>query len=336
MCKLRKHRFLYLILGAALFSALESSRATNPEASRLIGKGDYEAAYQVLLSDLDRSPNDESTLYWLGLTAPEGNRSSLFLKEYLQKFDNGRHMEEVRRQLLEYYAAAGLEITAGQLYSDGRPEEKRPPEDLYRAGLIYQHLGRYDEAARLFGFAMEGAGDEMAAWCRLGLADCSLLKGDYSDAESRYRELAENDPDSQPFPFSLIGLSETYRRDGDLDKSALYYQLYRDRFELAPGSAEIEAAILDREPNKSDENLPGLLDLEYFIQVGIFARKDNAKKCMKKFRNMGYRSRMEKVDQNGKEFFRTMVGPYDNEKSARHDKTDLERSQGEEYLIILK
>jgi len=302
----------------------------------LMQSGRYEEAYQALLGDLNNNPGDKNTLYLLGLTAPNGNRSSLFLKEYMQKFGESDKMDAVRRRLLDYYQAAGLHITAGRLYEDDGSIKSANAQDLYRVGVINQQLGNYKLAAEYYNDAISRSDGDIADWCRLGLADCELLNEDYKAAERAYKNLIEKHPDSPSIPFCLIGLSETYRRMGQMDKSATYYELYSEKYESSPGSEEIEAAILDKEPSKISNNLSNLIDVDYYIQVGIFAKKDNAKRCVRRFRNLGYRSKLERFSQNGKAFYKALIGPYTDEKMARSEKSSLEKSQGEEYLIVLQ
>lgn len=335
MRRLRESWFVYPAL-AAVIAIISPDRlvAQTDRIDRLMEAGNYETAYQSLLDELDREPDNESILYSLGFCASRGSRSSLFLKEYLQKFSDGPGVARVRGRLLDYYAASGLQITASRLYSEN--DISAAPRDLYRAALIKQQLGALDEAIALYENVISVSDNGLSAWCFLGLADCDLLKEDYKSAEAGYKEYLERYTDSPSFPFSLIGLSETYRRMGDIDRAATYYQLYRERYESSPGSDEIKAAILEKESEVSSDNLPPILGAEYFIQVGIFAKKENAKRCVRKFRNIGYRSKMERFKQGGRLFYRAMIGPYDDQRSAGREKAILEKSQGEEYLIILQ
>ncbi|MEE9555390.1 MAG: SPOR domain-containing protein [candidate division Zixibacteria bacterium] len=332
---MRKSWFLYLTFTAVviiIFPALLFAQTDRIE--KLIEVGNYQTAYQLLLEELDREPENESILYSLGITASNGSRSSLFLKEYLQKFPDGSRVISARGRLLDYYYAMGLQITAGRLYSDNI--DSATPRDLYRAAMIKQQLGALDVAMELYKIAIIRGDVEITAWSFLGLADCDLLKGNYTSAESRFKGYLEIYADSPSFPFSLIGLSETYRRMGEIDLAATYYRLYRERYESSPESDEIKAAILEGELELSDDDLPSIIDAEYFVQVGIFAKKDNAKKCVRKFRNIGYRSKMERFRQGGKSFYKAMIGPYEDRRLASREKAILEKSQGEEYLIILQ
>lgn len=308
----------------------------NPELDALFDSGDFESAYHMLLDEFERQPDDEQTLHLLGMTAPIGTRSSLYLKEYLQKYPDGPSATRVRSSLLDYYSAAGLKITAGKLFPDELTADILPPNDLYKIAIIKQRLGEYEKAKQLFRDIITNSNVEMAAWGYLALSDCELLNGNYEAALNGYRTVIDRFPDLPPLPFALVGLSETYRRMGDLDKAWSYYELYREKYEMAPGSIEIETAMLESEADISDGDLPAILDADYYVQVGIFAHKANAKTCVRKFRNIGFRSRLQDFSEEGKTFFKVIVGPFESEKAAYRKKLELENSQGEEYLIVLQ
>lgn len=321
--------FLAIIIQSALYSP-------DPEINALLDAGDYNSAYRLLLDEAEKRPDDELNICLLGMTAADGKRSSLYLKEYLQKYPGGENAFLVRRNLLDYYAASGLRITAGRLYGENLADNASGPGDLYRIAVVKQGLGEYDTAARLYRDVIEKASGELEIWARLGVADCGLLNGDLQTASRDYMSIIDRFADSPPLPFALVGLSETFRRQGKLDEARAYYELYREKFELAPGSMEIEAALVETRKDPSDKAIQSLLDIEYFVQVGVFAHESNAAVCLKKFRNLGYRSRMEEFSEGGRTFFRVMVGPYQSEKSALTEKDKLERAQGEKYLIILE
>jgi len=310
--------------------------AYSPQLDALFDSGDFESAYHILLDEFDRQPGDEETLYLLGITAPIGTRSSLYLKEYLQKYPRGPNAMRVRGDLLDYYSAAGLKITAGKLFPDELTGDVLSPHDLYKIAIIKQRLGEYERAGQLFQDIVANSKGEMAAWGYLALSDCDLLNGNYQAALDGYQTVIDHFSNLPPFPFALVGLSEAYRRMGDFDKAWSYYELYREKYEMAPGSIEIEAAILESDADVSDGGLPAILDVDYYVQVGIFAHKANAKTCVRKFRNIGHRSRMQDFREGGKIFYRVIIGPYGSEKVARRKKLELEKSQGEEYLIVLQ
>jgi hypothetical protein len=70
-----------------------------------MGNGDYSKAYNLLLEEISKHPDDAEIIYLLGLCSQSGNRSSLYLKDYMQKFPDGKHAGEVLGLLIDYYSS---------------------------------------------------------------------------------------------------------------------------------------------------------------------------------------------------------------------------------------
>lgn len=328
------YRRLYLI--SIILCGLLILPAWGKDIQSYIDVGDYNSAYSELLDDLSRKPDDPRILFQLGLYAPSGNMSSMYLKDYLQKYSNSDFAPEARGLLMDYYSAAGLLITAGNINGDVESEDFSSAAFQYKAALYKQHLGKYNLASKIYRDLITSGDTQYSIWARLGLADCSLLEGDNKSALSGYKDLVDRSQDSPAFPFALIGISETYKRMGDIDRAQVFYELYRDKFELSPRDIEIEAAMAERRSSDDEGKLRDLIDVDYYVQVGIFARKSNAETCLKQFRNLRYATRMFDFRENGKQFYRVLVGPYGSESEARGAKNKLERSQGEKYSLFIK
>jgi len=197
-------------------------------------------------------------------------------------------------------------------------------------------LGEYDKAIDIYREAVRTGDPRMKTWAELGLADCYLSLDNYNTALTAYKKLVEDFPESPVFPFALVGISETYRRQGEIDKSKVFYELYRERFEGSPRNIEIEAALIEQRDSGDDRKLQSLIKVDYFIQVGVFARKSNAETCIRKFRNLRFNARMDDFRDGGKTFHRVIIGPYGSESEARDVKKELERSQGEKYTLFIQ
>ena len=319
-----------------LLIGLSAPMAADQAIQTDINNGDYVKAYDLLLDEIDKHPDDAEALFLLGLCAGSGNMSSLYLKDYIQKYPGGKHISDARGLLIDYYSSSGLLITAGALLETADSSEFSSPSSFYKAALYKQQLGDYDGAAEIYRRLADAADRELTIWAILGLSDCSLLLGNYDSALSGYKRLIEQFPESSAFPFALIGISEAYRRLDDLEKSSVYYNLYRERFGSSPRNIEIEAALSEEIPDRDDKKLQSLIDVEYYVQVGVFARQSNAQTCLKKFRNLRYKTRMVDFRDSGKVFYRVMVGPYATEAEARKIKTELEQSQGEKYTLFIQ
>lgn len=312
------------------------SHSLETEIENLLNKGDYSIAYTRLLENISKNPGDPDCLYYLGVSASSGNMSSLYLKDYLQKYPDGEHVNSALELLMDYYSAAGMLITAGKLNKSPGNESPVLIENRYKLALNKQQLGEYGSATDLFSTVSESGQPGISDWARLGIADCLLLMEKHDKALSAYKNLVDTNPKSPVFPFALIGISEAYRNLGNIEKAGVFYELYKERFENSPGNPEIEAALLEGRAIKNNKKLHMLIDVDYYIQVGVFARKSNATTCLKNFRNARYRTRMISFRENDKTFYKIIIGPYRNESKAMKEKSRLERSQGEVYTIFIQ
>lgn len=324
-------RAIILIL---LFSAIASAADDNVRS--LIDSGDFEAAYQSLLESPESSTRNEEIYYLLGASAPVGNDAAQYLKEYLQKFPNGSHERAVRSLLADYYAASGLYITASTLYPGEERMDIADPEALYRIALARQQAGEYNRAMDIYRRLASGRDSVMSVWAEAGLGDCQFLAGAIDSATEIYDGIIENDPDSPCLPFALLSIAESFRVQGHLDKAGYYYALLKRRFPDSPGSDELEAALSEYQGKLPQKQIPGSIKVDYYIQVGVFGKRDNAKICHRKFRNLGYNVRLDEFDEGGQKFFRVLLGPFDKESVAQKKKNDLEKSEGEKFLIFIK
>ena len=302
----------------------------------LLESGDYEAAFDRLLNASDSVEVDENILYYLCITAPAGKYASVYLKDYTQKYPNGKHIAEIRRRLCDYYSSQGMDITAGKLYPETPEINSRNASEIYKLALARQRAGEYDSARDIYRQLLLANVVEIEPWAMLGLADCDLLAGKHEKAARAYEEIINLGTQSAVYPLALLGLSESCRRGGDSQKAGLHYNAYRNAFPQAPPVVEFEA--IEPEPAKiaAPPKIPSSINVGYYIQVGVFGKKENAKICLRKFRNLGYQAKTEEFSEGGQRFQRVMVGPYRDENSARDIKDDLEKTQGEKYFILVQ
>lgn len=313
-----------------------TSHSLETEIENSLNNGDYSIAYTRLLEHISKNPGDPDCLYYLGVSASSGNMSSLYLKDYLQKYPDGEHVNSALELLMDYYSAAGMLITASKLNNNPGNENPGLIENRYKMALNKQLMGEYSSSKDLFQEVSDIGQAGISDWARLGIADCLLLMEKHDKALLAYKNQVDTNPKSPVFPFALIGISEAYRNLGNIEKAGVFYELYKDRFENSPGNPEIEAALLEGRASENSKKLHTLIDVDYYIQVGVFARKSNATTCLKNFRNARYRTRMISFRENDKTFYRIIIGPYGNKSKAKKEKSRLEQSQGEVYTIFIQ
>ena len=322
------------LLTISLISATLLSLADSKIQS-LIAIGEYEKAYDRLVSRSDSTEIDEQALYYLCLTAPSGKIQSQYLKEYVQQYPDGDYINSIRNLLRDYYAAQGLSITASRMYPDVPKLSASNQKDLLKIAQCKQKFGDYDRAIPIYRTLFERGGSDVADWARLALADCSVLSGDYESAATEYTRFIDDNPESPAVAFALLGAIDAYKRIGRADKADEYLRQYKSQFPAAPIQTGAEDVPVEEEQVTPTE-LPRSINAAYYIQVGVFAKKDNARTCLRKFRNLGHQTRMSEFDEDGQTFYRVLIGPYRDELSARKVKGKLEDSEGEKFLILLE
>ena len=309
--------------------------AADQRITNFMEAGDYQAAHDILLQNAESQPDDEETLYLLGITSLRTNGSVLYLKEYMQRFPKGIYLQDVKRNLADYYSASGMNITASGMYPDIFGISDSNAVTLYRIALYKQQTGDFKTAISIFEKLNQSVG-EISDWAALGLADCDLLQKDYSEAIRNYENIIDKRADSDVAALAMLGMSMAYREDGRVDKAQRSYMLYKEKYPASPKSDEMEVLLSE---NKGDEPSPDIakeINAAYYVQVGIFSKNDNAKTCLRKFKSLGYQVRSDDFIEGGQKYIRVLIGPYKDEHSAKKIKNDLEKSEGEDFLIFIQ
>ena len=209
---------------------------------------------------------------------------------------------------------------------------------MYRLAFYRQQTGEYNSASDIYGSLLAQSDSSIANWARLGISDCALAEGRVEIAIDGYKAIIDEGLPVPSMPFAYLGLANAYLRADKQDKAEKVYQSYRDKFPKGAPSLELEAALTgnDQEMGQASEKTSKAINAAYYIQVGVFAKKDNAKACLKKFRILGYQTRMNDFDENGQHFYRVLIGPYADEQSSRHAKAELEKTQSEQFIIFVE
>jgi tetratricopeptide (TPR) repeat protein len=325
----------YIIVPAILLTSAAIGKAADDPAP-LIAKGEYEDAYYAILETIDSLELDEQSLYQLCLTAPTGREISDFLKKYSQEYPDGANADFVRQKLCDYYGAQGMDITASKVYPDIADATPENSGELLRIAMSRQRAGEFDAARAIFLSILRTGDSALEDWALLGIADCELLSGNCGKAKNYYEEVMNRGERTSVFPLALLGLSECYHRDGQDENAQAYYRRYRSEFPGSPAIPELESSGEKAPAIESPRAMPKSINAEYFIQVGVFSKKENAKTCLRKYRSLGYHARMEDFSESGLQYHRVMLGPFKNEAAARQAKDKLERSESEKFLILIQ
>lgn len=328
---------LILILTSVCLAADQSvrSRTLDGRVKNLMDSGDYQAAHELLLQNAESQPDDEETLYLLGITSLRTNGSVLYLKEYMQKYPQGAYLQNVKRHLADYYSASGMNITASGMYPGIPDISDSNAVAGYRIALFKQQTGEFKAAAAIFDSLSKSKRD-ISDWAVLGLADCDLLQKDYDKAIKGYEDIIDKKADSDVAPLAMLGMAQAYKEEGRPDQAGKSYTLYKEKYPTAPGSEEMEVLLSEKNGDNPSRNIPKAINAAYYIQVGVFSKSGNARICLHKFKSNGYQVRSDDFVESGQKYIKVLVGPFKDERTAKKTKDELEKSEGEEYLIFIR
>ena len=333
-----------LIIGLVLLIILTALPVYgNTYLADLIMKGRLDEAREYLGKSETSGLSPNTVKYYTGLLESDGNLSAKYLKESLY---GGKHFEEkdlAALRLAHYYFARGFNITCiNQLetFETDNPGSSRKDEAGWLLGTAYLNGGKFDKAQSKFRKVIESYPESVfSGWSFMGLGYCYYKSGEYNRAIGSFNRLI--DDNSHPaYPQALVMLSLCYETMGDNRRAKFYRSRYDTSYprcfygEALPAINEISKNIPT--PPEIDPDAEKLVGAKYYIQVGAFSSKNNARRMQQRVEKRGYRSRVERQVVNKQSYYKVLVGPYSTRVRARAAKEKLEREEQDNFLIILK
>jgi tetratricopeptide (TPR) repeat protein len=314
------------------------------EINELIKNGKYDQAF-YRIKQIYNDASQPEYLFVSGMSELSGENSASYLKDYINKSSSDSYMNDWAKLILgKYYLAQRLYVTAGKQLESIPDNSPMAAEADYLMGRCYLLSGEYKQADKMFKWTadrynidsnpMTGNGQNYAYWARLGLADSYLAQAEYDKARKQYQELLRPELEDDIYALALLGLAETAAAGGNRNDAGRYAGLYNDRYQGAV------ATVPDRQPTRPDvsddqsakPSRPA--EYRYYIQVGAFSKKDNAIQTASIYKKSGYNVYMENFVDNGKEFYRILIGGYNSKQQAEFIKNRLEKAAGKKYILI--
>lgn len=173
-------------------------------------------------------------------------------------------------------------------------------ELYYFLGLSYMKTGNYLRASDIF----EIIGNEfkkspLSEEAVLALGDTFYLRGDYDNAEKRYRKLLNNNQVIRLKPAVYYRLSRCAAKLGNPEIEKDYLLKLKQEFPL-----NCESGLEDDKRAVASINL----NRDYTVQVGYFSNNANADNLLNELIKKGYPAYIEKNDASGKQVYRVKVG----------------------------
>jgi tetratricopeptide (TPR) repeat protein len=159
-------------------------------------------------------------------------------------------------------------------------------------GISYLKDGNFLRASDIFEIILkEFKKNKFSEQARLGLGDSYFLRGDLQHAEQCYKQLLEEDRNTNLKPELYYRFSRLAFKKGDILEGKEYLDKLNKEFPL------------NLEAKQADE-----ASAFYSVQVGAFSNKDNAKNLLNKLIKQGYEAYMEESNILGRLTYRVKVG----------------------------
>ena len=306
----------------------------------LLIRGDLVRAERWLYEKYGDDTKSPEYLFLQGKTDLSGENSASFLKDYINRSTKGSYVPDWARLILgKYYISQGLYVTARtQLLSitGGSPFYE---EAKYLAARCYFLSGEYEDVMLKCGEIVDRARPgSYANWARLSSADAFFERGHFREAERLYYELVQMGRQDDTYALALLGMIESSKALGRPDDAQRYLEIYNDDFrnglDIAPVKRQ-QPVTESRAPADKAEEKPESVG-RYYIQVGAFSKKDNAIKIAGLYRESGYQVYMETFIENGREYYRILIGGYNSKQQAEFIKRRLEKAADERYLLLTR
>lgn len=184
------------------------------------------------------------------------------------------------------------------LGSLSRDEYSRNNDELYYLlGLSYLKQGNYLRASDIFEIIIREFKDSnFKEDARLALADTYFLRGDYSEAQGRYKKLLDTGADTKLKAAIYYRLSQCAAKEGNSESAKGYLDKLKQEFPLS-----FETVI---NPDTTT------LDFYYSVQIGSFSSQANARNLTEALLAKGYPAYLEETTSEDKPVYRVRAGKF--------------------------
>jgi tetratricopeptide (TPR) repeat protein len=334
--------WLFLLFIMAYLLPWQSVSAQSlDEAVRHYQAGRLDEAKRLLLSHLETGGESPEVLFYLGMVEERGEWSREHLENLARLFPDWSRRGQADLLICKFELSRSMHLTAIDLA--GRFERRFPlsqmvAEALWISGCSHLAADRSDSALVLFDRVVESfPGSGWSQWAQLGRGDCLLAAGKYDQAVVEYRKVLDAYRDSEVFAFALSGLIGCFTQLDDPESALLYHNLLKERYPHSPESAGSPSGKISSADEVEDKTrAERVAGVRYTIQLGVFAKRDNARRLRSRFEDQGYSVNLADKVISGKKYHVVRLGSFSSYDEASKVKRKLESQTGESYRIVIK
>ncbi len=332
--------FLLFVQSNLLFFRLTS--AQNPDdIMRLYQAGELDKIKSILLNRLEENEKDPEILFYLAMFEERGELSRKYLDDVMALFPDWRNSEGAGLLICKYEFSKGLHLTTVNLA--GRFEKDLPlsqmlPEVLWTSGTSFLAANKPDSALLWFDKIVESfPTSSWAGWAQLCRGDCFVASKKYDSAVVEYRKVLNEYEDSEAFAFALSGLIQCFTQLEDSENALLHYNLLKERYPNFLESVGSQSkSMVSAGEGKHQTQAERVAGVSYTIQLGVFAKRENARNLRSHFEKQGYSVNVRSKIISGKKYYVVRLGSFTSYEEALELKKKLESQTKESYRIVIK
>jgi tetratricopeptide (TPR) repeat protein len=307
--------------------------------------GQFQEARGLLDGFRASQPDDPRGLYYAGCLEPDGELSADLLKRSLSSPESFPERATALLRLGQYYLSKSMYLTAAsEAERSLESGSARSTEALLLLGTANLASDKAAPAEKSFREMLEDGGErKWEVWANLGLADLCFQRGDYTEAQSRYREILNRHRKSPPYSLALAQFAQCQWELEDPESGERFTKEYLEEFPngvFAGSLRDLASAGVIRLASEEDRLSPRerarLTSTVYSVQVGAFASKANALGIAQRLKTRGYEVELKTETVNRRRFYKVLVGRFISQERAREVKQTLEAEEGDSFIIVIR
>ncbi len=182
----------------------------------------------------------------------------------------------------------------------------------YLMGLSFLKLGLQKEARENFEFVIKNyPRSDLKEELLFSIADSYYLEGDFKLAEEYYKRVLKNFKTTDYASIVYLNMGKALRKQGKWKEAEASFHKVTRSFPLSLEKKEAKDYLLK--------------DHFFSVQVGAFAKKDNASKLLNSLKRKGYSAVIEKQYDKESMLYKVKVGGFDTKLMADKEVKKLKR-----------
>lgn len=278
---------------------------------------------------------DGNRLFISALFEANGSRAREFLEAAIRTDLDGKYLPIAKFYLLQMDMAKNdykKVIENGAAYLDRW--EDNPFRDKVLTLMAVSSEAGSSEQKRFFDLLIDQfPGEYSGLYARVARADQAFAREHYKTTTTICRRI-NNSANDDLTPSALILLARIALRRGESDRALLNYNILREHYPFAIGQDELLAELKQvsdrRSGRESNEKIDGIT---YSIKVGVFSKKENARKMADRMKGYGYKTEIKKLKISGKSYYVPLAGKFETLREAQNAKARLELGENQIFEI---